>query len=564
MPDLSQSLQGRDLGHLRIVAELWGLELKAADARTAFEQLEEGLLQGKAVAELIKTLTPPARAALDDLMLNDGRLPWTLFTRRYGEIREMGSGRRDREKPYLQPISAAEILWYRALIGRSFFDSPTGPSQYVYIPGNLLALLPQPEAAHPGPLGRAASPAERARIVYASDRIIDHACTLLAALRLGLAWDAIQQYSLNYWDQGPHSPGYPLSPDLLLAMLRVASLLDEQDLPLPEPTRGFLEASRPEALAHLVRSWLRSPEFNELRLIPHLQAEGEWENDPLNTRQAVLDFIAGIPAGSWWSLPAFISAIRQEHPDFQRPYGDYDSWFIRDMRSPQAGDSGSGEFLRGFKHWDDVDGELVRFTIAGPMFWLGLVDLGLPSEGEGKPSVFRLSKWAARLVKGEAPEAPAKDIGGVLVSSDAKFYAPRLASRAARYQISRFCTWEGEDEQGYHYRVTPASLLRARQQGLSTSHLISLLRRHAQATPPSFFKALERWEQHGPQARLERLVVLRLSSPEIMQAVRASKAARFLGEPLGPTTIAVKPGAWEKVLAILAQMGYLGEANLEK
>ena len=28
MPDLTESLQGRDLGHLRIIAELWGSELE--------------------------------------------------------------------------------------------------------------------------------------------------------------------------------------------------------------------------------------------------------------------------------------------------------------------------------------------------------------------------------------------------------------------------------------------------------------------------------------------------------------------------------------------------------
>jgi hypothetical protein len=74
---------------------------------------------------------------------------------------------------------------------------------------------------------------------------------------------------------------------------------------------------------------------------------------------------------------------------------------------------------------------------------------------------------------------------------------------------------------------------------------------------------LERWEEQGSQARLERLLVLRLSSAEILQELRASRAARFLGEPLGPTAVIVKPGTREKVLAALAEMGYLGESRLE-
>ena len=48
----------------------------------------------------------------------------------------------------------------------------------------------------------------------------------------------------------------------------------------------------------------------------------------------------------------------------------------------------------------------------------------------------------------------------------------------------------------------------------------------------------------------------------MLQRLRSSRAARFLGDPLGPTTVIVKPGAASKVLSILAEMGYLGEAEL--
>jgi hypothetical protein len=92
--------------------------------------------------------------------------------------------------------------------------------------------------------------------------------------------------------------------------------------------------------------------------------------------------------------------------------------------------------------------------------------------------------------------------------------------------------------------------------------LLTLLRRGNVAIPPILLKALERWEEQGSQARLEQLMVLRVSRPEILQELRASRAARFLGELLGPTAVIVKEGAGEKVLAALAELGYLGEARL--
>jgi hypothetical protein len=132
-----------------------------------------------------------------------------------------------------------------------------------------------------------------------------------------------------------------------------------------------------------------------------------------------------------------------------------------------------------------------------------------------------------------------------------------------RYQVARFAVWEGEKDDTYHFRVTPTALDRARQQGLRLNHLLALLRRHAASVPPALVKALVRWEEHGVQARLERVVVLRVSSPELLQALRSSRAARFLGDPLGPTTIIVQPGAWKKVMGVLSEMGYLGEADFE-
>jgi hypothetical protein len=321
-------------------------------------------------------------------------------------------------------------------------------------------------------------------------------------------------------------------------------------LPQPEPTRHFLELPRGKALGILARAWQHSPTFNELRLLPGLTFEGEWQNDPLRARYAILELLADVPRNTWWSLPAFVTALKHKQPDFQRPAGDYDSWYIRDQLNE--------EYLRGFDHWDAVDGALVRLLICGPMHWLGILDLATPAEGAG-PTAFRFSRWGEALLGGAPPEAMEAEDDSFLLSSDARLRAPRLVPRATRYLVARFCSWESANEDAYSYRLTAASLARAREQGLRVGHLLSLLRRHALTVPPSLAKALDRWEEHGSEARLERLLILRLRSPEMLQALRTSRAARYLGDPLGPTTVIVKPGAGEKVIAALAEMGYMGE-----
>ncbi|NUM46427.1 MAG: helicase-associated domain-containing protein, partial [Anaerolineales bacterium] len=319
--------------------------------------------------------------------------------------------------------------------------------------------------------------------------------------------------------------------------------------PLPEPTRAFLEAPRGDALAQLTQTWLTSPDFDELRQLPGLQAEGDWKNDPLRTRRVLLRFLQNIPPRTWWSLNAFIAALKQQHPDFQRPTGEYDSWYLKE--------TATGEFLRGFEHWDEVDGALIRYMLTGPMHALGLIDLAAPDK-DSPPTAFRWSGWASALLNA-APPKLGDESGRVFVRSDGRVMVPRTAPRTVRYQIARFCRWDEPKGEEFRYRLTPSSLARAREQGLRVGHLITLMAKHSDGIPPNVTKALKEWEAQGAEARVAQVSILRVSAPEILQALRESKAQRFLGDILGPTNVIVKPGAEEKVLAALVEMGYLGE-----
>lgn len=554
MPDLIKSLQGKDMGHLRIIAGLWGVVLDAPDVRSALPRLAAQLLDRKLINEIVSDLPAEARAALDDLMNNAGRLPWALFSKRFGVVREFGAARRDREQPHQNPVSPAEMLWYRGLLARAFFDSPAGPEEFAYIPSDLIDLLPAPHTGPVAALGRPASPLERAFPVPSSDHILDHACTLLAALRLGLPAEDIQAL-----DFGPLSP----TPDNLKALLAAAGLLDPTGMPIPEPTRTWLESSRGEALLALLRAWLLSPTFDDLRLLPGLKAEGDWQNDPVRARQSVRDFLSTVPGLThpyerpFWSLEAFVEDVHQRYPDFQRPAGDYDSWYLRSLES--------GDFLRGFENWDKVDGALIRFMITGPLYWMGVFELACANDPQQDPAApvtaFRYSTWAAALLEGQPSEGLAPETASIQALSDGHLIVPRLAPRSVRYQIARFTNWNGFKDDEYHYNLSPGSLQRARQQGLVINHLLALLRTHASATPPSLTRALERWERMGVEVRFQSVLVLRLSSPELLQKLRASKAGRFLGDPLGPTSIIVRAGALNKVLAALAEMGYLAEVE---
>jgi hypothetical protein len=610
MPALAQTLPANDLGFLRIVASLWGIELHALAPAEAALELAEAMLDAELMEEIIAALPDLAREALQALLGAGGRLPWVQFARRFGDIREMGPGKRDREQPHARPNSAAETLYYRALIGKAFFDTPSGSQEFAFLPDDLAQALefigfapgeapaPQPEpepepvkppvtapepeyadlaepeyadldeiiagdepesvvlptvsarkppvitqSAPPPPsardkaIGRAATPAEKAHIWPATDHILDDLTTLLAALRLGI-----------------EPPALAVPTPVLTGLLTATRLISPSPTGKgaggeglqPEAVKAFLESPRQAALASLVEAWQTSETFNELRLLPGLAFEGAWDNQPLVTREFLLNLLEPIPEGVWWSIPSFIRDIKQRYPDFQRPAGDYDTWFIKRLAD--------GQYLRGFAHWEDVDGALIRYFFQ-VLHWLGQIDLAAPDE-TAAPTAFRITSSESRITNHENAK--------IVISSNALITVPRLAPRSVRYQVARFCDWGiSPTPEEYRYRITPASLKRAAGQGLKASHLLSLLAKQTGGQiPPVFARALQRWESNGTEARIETLTVLKVSKPELLNELRASRVARFLGEIIGPTTVVIQAGAQSKVMAALAELGLLAEVEL--
>ena len=531
MPDLFTSLHKQDLGHFRIVAEFWGLELESTDTESALEELCASLLDLEAVSETLEVLSAEARSALNALVEAGGKMEWAIFARQYGEIREMGAGRRDRERPHFKPTSTSEILFYRGLIAKAFFDSAKGSQEFAYIPEDLLEIINEVSADDVLPvpsteaLGRLATPVEKAFEIPASDHILDDATTYLAAMRIG-------DESKSRFKRD------------LPVLLTTAGIIKNDGLH-PEAVKKFLEVSRPEALDMLYAAWLGSTIFDELRLIPSIVCEGEWKNQPQVTREFLMNLINGIPQGKWWSIPAFVKGIKDKYPDYQRPAGDYDSWFIK-----RASD---GQFLRGFAYWDFVDGALIKYVIQ-TLHLLGKVSLAAPEEGKEATAFFLLSSLPEKKEGG----------GKIVVSSNGRITVPRTFSRAVRYQLARFCEWDDPKGDDYFYRVTAESLKRATEQGLKAEQLLAMLVKYTNgAVPPATVKALKRWDAKGAEARVESLLVLRVSKPEIMEEMRRSKAGKYFGEVLSPTAVVVKSGAIQKVLAELAELGLLAEVHVQ-
>jgi hypothetical protein len=314
--------------------------------------------------------------------------------------------------------------------------------------------------------------------------------------------------------------------------------------------RDWLQATPAGRLAGLQAAWRDAPDWNDLWHVPTLrpQPTGGWKNDPLLARRKVLGFLAGCQPAKWYRLDDFVAAVKAADPDFQRPDGDYTTWYLHDLR---------GQSLMGFEHWDEVEGALLRSLVAGPLHWLGVVDLGRDEES-GPPVAFRL----ANLTPAPSPKRGGEPAPvAMTVDDDCTVYVPSDASLYDRFQLARFADLVQRGVDGVTYRISPASLARARRQGISAGQVSSFLVRVAgQPLPPKTAEAIQRWHKRSGAIRLERGVILRVDAPETLAALRRQPAlAPLLGEALGPQAVLVPQANIQQVRRWLIEQGYMEE-----
>jgi hypothetical protein len=543
MRSLEQALADHDLIVLRVIAEWWELDLTGMEKSEGVEILAGTLARLDMMREM-EYLPEEEAAALQDLVSQGGRAAVDALSRLYGEVRMMGPGRMEREEPWLDPTSPLEALWYRGFLFRGFDDTAEGVLEFFYLPQELLAQFPGPLEEEGGVEAVLLDPVEPPDGTPAEGLVnsVDDLTTLLAAALQpsGDGKDKLVE-GMFLLDQNPERRSLLLNLAVEQGWLRE----DESDL---RPTRSavdWLKKGREAQLFDLADAWSKSG-WNDLCHTPGLICEGHnWQNDPILARTAVLDALPLHP--HWYSLGALVNLIRNTNPDFQRPDGNYDTWYMRDAHS--------GDYLKGFDSWEQVEGRLISFLITGPMQWLGITVVSDHPDND----FFRISHHGLKWLAGEQPQEQEDKIP-IVVHPDASIHVAHNADRYLRFQVTRIAELEKVDgRKPYHYRLTPSSLAQAGEQGITAERLLRFLSQASGTTlPKSLQRAVDRWSERGVEGRLESVIVLRVSEADIIQTLQNNPKTRdFLSEPLGDLAIAVRPGKWRQFRAACAQLGLL-------
>jgi hypothetical protein len=195
----------------------------------------------------------------------------------------------------------------------------------------------------------------------------------------------------------------------------------------------------------------------------------------------------------------------------------------------------------------------VAFVVAGPMAWLGLVDLGhaVPALPAG---AFRLTgAGAALLGLGDPPDLT--EPPPVQLQMDGTLVVP-ARRRYERFQLSRVARLSGWGK-AYTYRLTPSSLVRARQQRISVERIGAFLEAAIGRELPAHLRtAIERAYRAGETVRLEHVWLLRTRDPALRDL---PVLRRFVQEQVGPDAVLIRTEDRLQVLALLTKEGILPE-----
>jgi len=554
MRTLLEMLTDYPMPLLRGIAKMRGVPLVTTKPMQAAEQLAAALTTAESVEQAIASLSAGAKESLAHLSGVGGRMTVASFARIAGSIRTFGVGSLEQAAPWRQPDSFAEELWYRGLIGRAFADTPSGAIEFFYIPTDILPFLSDFQKTEPSvlpitPAGPPAHPRSDA------GTLLEDACTLLITV-----YHHSPRISDKNWREEDRSV---LRQQLLEPTLQPLLLHLANGMGWLKTSRGrvqlvsdvahhWLGLPRHRQAQTLFTAWRDDEGWNDLCHVPGLRCvESGWRNDPLRTRQTILNHLTRSfkdqDSTTWYRISDFIKAIKHLDPDFQRPDGDYASWYIQDVET--------GVYLRGFETWERVEGALIAYLLAGPLRALGLVRLGTESEASPLPTSFSLTQ-EGRWLLGLSSTAPPSQPSPLAVGDDFTITLNSGYLLLDRFRVARFALPLGaQPGPPWRYQIRRTSLAEAQKQGLTSERILAFLEQASGGTmPEKVTRALmhSAWPQ-GVRVRKARLLE---ASPQLSaQLRRQPQLAGYFVEVASPDILLVDERDWPLAAEALRKIG---------
>ncbi len=295
----------------------------------------------------------------------------------------------------------------------------------------------------------------------------------------------------------------------------------------------------------LLLEWLQHPPHirqQELARAWLQAAWSEWELGPKRrpppldvrlVRRTMLQAVLPHLPDTWCAGDDIIAQLRMSWPDVMRPMPADGRWKL-----PASWPA----------HWDDEDGQLMRYMLMGPLAWLGLV------EWAGNGLYVRrtqLGAWHAGLAVVPPVVAPS----AVVLEPDMCVVVPDATNIYARFQLHRIADWQDV----ITAQISPARVKRALAQGMTLAEYIDVLATiTAQPIPAEMQAMLRLWGAEVAQISVSNVVMLSSSDAAVIHDIQHDRRIHLPAhEVLDATRIVVAPSDAIGVVRRLRHAGYL-------
>ncbi|RPJ51961.1 MAG: hypothetical protein EHM21_01445, partial [Chloroflexi bacterium] len=456
-PDIVKLLDNYSQAALVQMATFHGMLPKQQKSKAILTHLLAGLVSDPTrVRDELANMYPAERAALDEILRRDGRTSVRNIRQELTRMNlidpklpvQFGEyAYKDRPDPRAQNSRRLEDILARLMIrGLVYSGDENGqpdPYEYqtkqtfydavskVFIPDSLRRHLPAPP---PLPVKEEKLP-ELKTVQEGSARVFQR--------ELYLYWSYIRDHP-TYLTQKNEIAKQALKDlnGLLLVRGEIQTGKSENDYPRLRFMRGVLaelglirekpqhsvEAGQgdffslppAERVKQTYQKWLKTIHFNELLLLPdEVRPRGSATNPLIPAKPGLVrarDFIVGqlgqLKRKDWVALQTLEDRINDQDYEFLFKRREFSGYYGYGVVNPYEYNSNDlyitfPGITREEEGWEKVEANLIRGIVLGPLYWMGLVDLGWAGKEEGAPAAFRLTALGAWVFGvGPQPEIP--------------------------------------------------------------------------------------------------------------------------------------------------------------
>jgi hypothetical protein len=324
----------------------------------------------------------------------------------------------------------------------------------------------------------------------------------------------------------------PLLLFIRLLLMRLELLQERQGVLHAAPAEPFFALPLAERVRRCYRLYMENHFWNEMLYLPEISVRpGPSPLEPAHeavrhARQAVVQCLMHETVGTWQNFSTLIARTKLSTPYllFPQQYGSHTERYSSDC-NPYGWDFRLRQgWLTHREGWHMVEGGFIRAVVAGPLHWLGVVDL----DHTESPIMFVLSAAAALITSNISIEEEAP-CGRLIVQANFELVALAPVSELLLITLDRFAD-RISLEHIAQYRLTKASVTRAIQKGLYADEIRQALENASEGEVPQNVRySLGEWERQARRIEIWRsATLLEVGDIALLDGLFASEETRSL------------------------------------